>query len=271
MILSRFIEHLKHQHWTAVFLDFVIVVIGVFIGTNVTNWNDARKMHVRAETYTRRLLNDLHVEYEYDVSLRQYLTDAQKAAMSAFTGLTQGSDAEARDMLVNAFRATQFNWYERRRAAFDELVSSGELDLIADPGLRETAVRYYGNSTVVFEHLLADPRDSLYRRLFFQLLDPDVVLALQRDCGDRHYTSPGGVSGVFTMRYDCKLALDDAAVRKAVDALRNDAGVIPALRYQIFVYGVEIDNFSYMLDDTGIAALMARGTGKSSFPAPSRM
>jgi hypothetical protein len=32
MILSRVIEHVKHQNWTAVALDFVIVVMGVFIG-----------------------------------------------------------------------------------------------------------------------------------------------------------------------------------------------------------------------------------------------
>jgi len=31
MIVSRVIHHVKDQQWTAVFLDFVIVVAGVFI------------------------------------------------------------------------------------------------------------------------------------------------------------------------------------------------------------------------------------------------
>ena len=35
MSLHRLISHMKGQHWTAVFLDFVIVVIGVFIGLQV--------------------------------------------------------------------------------------------------------------------------------------------------------------------------------------------------------------------------------------------
>ena len=39
MILSRVIEHVRKQHWTAVFLDFVIVVMGVFIDIQVSNWN----------------------------------------------------------------------------------------------------------------------------------------------------------------------------------------------------------------------------------------
>ncbi len=46
MILSRVIEHMRHQHWTTVFPDFVTVVLGVFIGLQVTNWNTA--WHYRA-------------------------------------------------------------------------------------------------------------------------------------------------------------------------------------------------------------------------------
>jgi hypothetical protein len=42
MILRRVIEHVKAQHWTAVGLDFVIVVVGVFIGIQVSNWNGGR-------------------------------------------------------------------------------------------------------------------------------------------------------------------------------------------------------------------------------------
>lgn len=39
MLLYRVINHVRAQHWTAVLLDFVIVVVGVFIGLQVDNWN----------------------------------------------------------------------------------------------------------------------------------------------------------------------------------------------------------------------------------------
>ena len=42
MILRRLGEHLKQQHWTGVFIELVIVVLGVFIGMQVSNWNAAR-------------------------------------------------------------------------------------------------------------------------------------------------------------------------------------------------------------------------------------
>lgn len=42
MLLRRLTQHLEDQNWFAVGLDFVIVVVGVFIGIQVANWNDIR-------------------------------------------------------------------------------------------------------------------------------------------------------------------------------------------------------------------------------------
>ena len=42
MLLRSITKHVRDQNWFAVFLDFVIVVVGVFIGLQVANWNEAR-------------------------------------------------------------------------------------------------------------------------------------------------------------------------------------------------------------------------------------
>lgn len=42
MILRRVTEHVKAQNWFAVGVDLVIVMVGVFIGIQVANWNEAR-------------------------------------------------------------------------------------------------------------------------------------------------------------------------------------------------------------------------------------
>ena len=259
MMFTRTMAHLKRQDWMAVLIELVIVIVGVFIGTNVTNWNDTHKQHERGRIYTQRLLNDLRIEYARDRSLIEYDADARQAGITAFDGLTRRRALDNRTVLVNAYRAIQFQWYERHAAAFDELLSAGELDLISNPKLRETAVRYYGNSSTTHQLILEDKRDSEYRRLFSRLVDPDVELALRKDCGDRSYTSPGGVPGFLSIHYDCKLAVDDAAVKKAADALRGDPGLLPALRHQIAVYDTEIDNLTYMLNETGIKALFDKG------------
>ena len=55
MLLRRVIEHVKAQNWTAVVLDFVIVVMGVFIGIQVANWNAVRQERSLEQNYWQRL------------------------------------------------------------------------------------------------------------------------------------------------------------------------------------------------------------------------
>ena len=62
MLLRRIIEHVKTQNWTAVGLDFVIVVVGVFIGIQVSNLNDARETREMSDNFAERLATDLQVE-----------------------------------------------------------------------------------------------------------------------------------------------------------------------------------------------------------------
>jgi len=59
MILRRVTEHVRDQNWTAVSLDFFIVVIGVFIGLQVSNWNDARQDRADEAVFLRDLHNDI--------------------------------------------------------------------------------------------------------------------------------------------------------------------------------------------------------------------
>ena len=42
MLLRRITEHVKSQNWFAVWLDFIIVVVGVFFGIQIGNWNASR-------------------------------------------------------------------------------------------------------------------------------------------------------------------------------------------------------------------------------------
>lgn len=59
MILRRLTQHVKDQNWFAVGLDFVIVVTGVFIGLQASNWNDNRETRQRAAVFSERLTQDL--------------------------------------------------------------------------------------------------------------------------------------------------------------------------------------------------------------------
>ena len=59
MFLRRIVGHVRSLHWTMIFIDFVIVVVGVFIGIQVNNWNEARQQHQRAALLLDTLRVDL--------------------------------------------------------------------------------------------------------------------------------------------------------------------------------------------------------------------
>ena len=55
MLLRRITKHIKDQNWFAVGVDFVIVVVGVFIGIQVANWNDTRNNEAALKASLARL------------------------------------------------------------------------------------------------------------------------------------------------------------------------------------------------------------------------
>ncbi|MGH8040800.1 MAG: hypothetical protein ACREPN_02015, partial [Rudaea sp.] len=59
MIFRRFAGNLRRQDWTAVAVELVVVVLGVFIGLQVSNWNEDRQTNAKAADFTQRLRADL--------------------------------------------------------------------------------------------------------------------------------------------------------------------------------------------------------------------
>lgn len=58
MLLRRITKHVKAQNRFAVGLDFVIVVLGVFVGLQVQDWNDSRKERVEESVLMVRLVEE---------------------------------------------------------------------------------------------------------------------------------------------------------------------------------------------------------------------
>ena len=97
MILRRVIEHTRKQEWTAIFIDLVIVVVGVFIGIQVSNWNIERETNRRAAVFTERLKADLRVEawgYDYLIEYnKDILANTEPPQLQRTRTRTARSDA----------------------------------------------------------------------------------------------------------------------------------------------------------------------------------
>ena len=80
MLLRRFIEHLRKQEWTAIAIDLVIVVVGVIIGLQVNNWNEARVERQRTAVLLGGLRAALH---DFD-SVTERLSPRVNESLAAF-------------------------------------------------------------------------------------------------------------------------------------------------------------------------------------------
>lgn len=255
MILRSVTKHVRDQNWFAVGIDFLIVVVGVFIGIQVANWNDAQKEQTLAEDYTQRLRIDLRAELEYAEALIAYYESTLAAGAVAYAGLTQPAQNSDAAILTNAYRASQFNFYERRRSTFDEIVNAGKLNLIQDPKLRDTAILIY--ATKIFDVVQEEGQTARFRELFRMTIEPALQFELGRQCGDRYLESLHGAAGLLTLDYPCEFTGETEDIEAAVAALRADENIIRALRLRNVQVAGRIGDLRLALDTLGLTGLFA--------------
>ena len=221
MLLRRVIEHVKKQEWTAVAIDFVIVIVGVFIGIQAASWNEARADESRARGYLERIHTDLEADLaNYQNRIRFW------SAVSNYgrTGLTYADSGRMGDrtqwkLLLAYFQASQVAEFWTRSTTYDELKSAGELNLIANLDLRNGLARYYtdsGNPALT--------ERPAYREHVRGVIPIDVQLFIWTNC----YAS--NERGEQDLR-DCASPVGEARAADIVNAIRGDRALMSELRY----------------------------------------
>jgi hypothetical protein len=231
MILRRVIAHVRKQEWAAIGIDFVIVVVGVFIGLQVSNWNDARAARQRGIEFTERLRADLRTEAWFLRNFEEYYDDVLDNAERALAMLEGRAPASDEGLIVSAYRATQYAAAPRARSTYDEIISTGAIGLISDQALRETANLVY--TTPLFDDIAREGIASSYRERFRMIMPSETQAVLAATCGDR-FVIVGDYEGIVdSLDYACETGLSLADLRAAAEALRSDAMLVPALRLHI--------------------------------------
>ena len=59
MILRRLAHRIRVQDWTAVAIEFAMVVVAVYLGLQAANWNDDRKERALERSYVARIAQDV--------------------------------------------------------------------------------------------------------------------------------------------------------------------------------------------------------------------
>ena len=148
MILRRITKHVKDQNWFAVCLDFFIVLAGILIAFQITNWNEAKSERIELARTEIALQNELSRNYFYAAE-RVSLTECRMAQLRGLADrLLEPGDAwegmarrEANDplrVIDSVLRSPSRQWGSRiwqsglARGTFNQMEAErrSELDLL---------------------------------------------------------------------------------------------------------------------------------------------
>ena len=144
MISRRILAHLRAQQWTAIAIDFVIVVAGVYVGIQASNLNSDRIDRQLEQEYRGRILADLDAILANAANQLAFETNKSRevAGALALTALPPSDDKASRlgQALVVATVRLSPNF---ESPTFNDLQNSGRLSLIRDPVLRRDLSTYF--------------------------------------------------------------------------------------------------------------------------------
>lgn len=243
MILRRFMSHVTDQNWFAVGLDVIVVITGIFLGMQVTEWNEDRKDDAAAERYLERI-------YQDQIATLAPLQITQNALHKNTTTLRHISNYLGGKTLEKP-SAEQLNyslcrWFipasvKINKTAYDELVSTGRLGLIRDENLRKLIQENYNEhdrvagdfamfgSTIKEKAILLSPYIEWYI-----IPEAEIIVASETNSGTRCNIDLDGLKNsdeaqsIVAQLYRSQLVYESwrgeqaSAIMKVIDYMNSD-------------------------------------------------
>jgi hypothetical protein len=139
MLLRSITQHVKQQNWFAVWVDFLIVVVGVFVGLQAQEWSNDRADR-KAE---RSAIGRLIVEYQQNLEI--LVADKEKSlaalaatedllAMIALGSYPENMDEGTARTIMDCLQNAKF---VPALGTTNSLMASGDLSLIGDPEIQK--------------------------------------------------------------------------------------------------------------------------------------
>ena len=131
----------------AVLLDFVIVVVGVYIGIQAANWNDERQAQKERATSLDRLHSEAEMSVAYLRAVVEQYHRTIEARASVLRNTAEGNTgAVGQEQIVLAINyILLFPAVEPPRSVYDEVISAGQFRNLGDSSVRDAITKYYSN------------------------------------------------------------------------------------------------------------------------------
>jgi len=226
-LLQRIIVHLRNQHWTAIGIEFVVVVFGVFLAFQLNNWNGDRIAQDTGQTYRARIIADVR-NNEADLQGRgAYFEQVKAFGLQVLGDLDGSAPVGDEKFLIAAYQATQIYTRPLIRSTYDEVLSAGAINILGDAPTRERIANYY-LGIVATE--IAFATTTAYRDVVRSAMPYHVQVRMRTDCAEVLGSSTIGTPlGRLVLPETCNLGLDEDELALAAARVRNTPGLEQAV------------------------------------------
>ena len=236
MIFKRFAANLRAQNWFAILIEFAIVVAGVFVGTQVSNWNAARLEKRETQRMMVQLKPNLKLMSDFFGAARLYYSTTRHYATTALAGWHGDPSVSDSDFVEAAYQASQILTFGTTSSTWATVLGADQLRRIDDPAIRNDLSFLMSAD---YSQLDLAGVNTPYRQNVRRIIPLDLQDAIRATCGDR--PTPDYPIFLF-LPPTCNLVLEPVKARLAAAALRAHPELMEDLQWHIAAQAAMLSN-----------------------------
>lgn len=251
MILRRFMKHVTDQNWFAVGLDVLVVITGIFLGMQVTEWNEGRQGAELGQKLRASLIEDLEEKNNRIDRILAYNRVSVEFAISSIDWL-EGKSLEPipeKRRLVQLYLPLADYPVGTNSATYTQMITNGTLYLLGDDALQNRVVRYYENVQRLRLYLAGESSHD-YRDAFRSIVSPLLYNQLVNRCILNKAAGEFGGSLRHELTDRCELDFPDEDLLATLAALGKVDGLVKKLRQRTINLMRQSEILERVLDGT---------------------
>jgi hypothetical protein len=214
----------------------------VFIGIQVSNWNDRAADRRVGQEYLARIQEELTLtqrDFEGNLELANWVVTSTNQALDT---LEHSPEKLNKDFLLNAYVAAHELIGRVKRDVYDELLSVGGLSKISD---LETRIRIQGFYQIEQEQFDMGITENDYQRVLRRAMPHDVIQMIRDNCS-AVFASKNSMAHYRGTAQSCDVELTDEQLSRTLSDLAA-AELKPSLREALGDYTNKQSDFMRVL------------------------
>ena len=207
--------------------EIILVVIGILIALQINNWNQNRTNENLEAKYQVRLLEDLKEEKAIMEATLNYSEEVKRHAKKAITLFENPlkNEEDPAEGLIDFYQASQIQSPASAKSTYQELIASGQINLIKNDDLKTSLIRYYEYN---WTNAKSVNLPSIYRENLRGKMSNAIQEEIRNNCDDVYVKIRKTYE--VTLPKTCNINIDINIAKSELLSLKKDESLKKDLR-----------------------------------------